>query len=134
MGIHCNASEVAQMQRLMDASVRAVWTRDRGKKNKVPIGYEVVSVIRNENVRAWLKYVVKKALMKESIVAMEDKIRLYDMRTSKTASELPMMTGNPLSDEINEWYLWHGASSNAAHAIASGEFKQAFAGSATGTL
>merc|ERR1739847_243866 len=65
---------------------------------------------------------------------MEDKIRLYDMRTSKTASELPMMTGNPLSDEINEWYLWHGASSNAAHVIASGEFKQAFAGSATGTL
>merc|ERR1739848_122502 len=36
--------------------------------------------------------------------------------------------------QINEWYLWHGASMHAARSITSGEFKQDFAGSATGTL
>lgn len=135
----CSPTEVAALQRLMDASKRQVWTRDRGKANKVPSGYEVVRAERNENVRLWLKYSVKKTLMLEAI---EDKLasgRLTELEqrevlTSAEAAESPLFAAHHAEAEHNEWYLWHGASSKGIKSIALQEFKQLHAGCNTGTL
>jgi hypothetical protein len=42
--IECDDNCVAGIQELMNLSYRNVWTRDRGKPNKVPCGYEVRSL------------------------------------------------------------------------------------------
>jgi len=137
--VPCGPEGVAQMQRMVDASVRRVWTRDRGKENKVPSGYQVVKVERNENVRLWLKYVLKKTLMVEALDDQELSGKLppllpYEMLTSECARTLPLLEGYRLEERVNEWFLWHGASSAGIKSIAEQEFKQLHAGSNTGTL
>lgn len=130
--VHCDSDIVSQVQQLMDASAKATWTRDRGRNCRVPSGFEVVRVDRNENVKAWLKYVVQKALIIEAF--MDAPIPQYRMRTSELIHSLPMMDLERPDEAINEWYLWHGSSSKGAVRIAETEFKQALAGSSTGTL
>lgn len=128
----CGSDIVGQIQLLLDASVKKTWTRDRGN-NKVPSGYDVVRVDRNENIRVWLKYVLRKALVMEAIGGGPP-IKQYEMRTSHLAQTLPLMELERPDEKINEWYLWHGASSEGARGIAKTEFKQNLAGSTTGTL
>jgi len=134
------ADEVAQVQEIMDASVRLKWSRDRGRTERVPDGYEVVKVERNENVRLWLKYLLKKTLMAEAIndpgSTNNDlpKWEKYEMMTSEKAATLPFLQCNRPNGELNEWFLWHGGSSEGIKSIADQEFKQLYAGKTTGTL
>merc|ERR1719446_1394620 len=44
------------------------------------------------------------------------------------------MDDAPTDKSMNEWYLFHGTSPAGAKAICSTDFKQLYAGSATGTL
>merc|ERR1712032_398106 len=133
--------ECAQVQEIMNASVRRAWSRDRGRTEQVPDSYEVVRVERNENIRLWLKYLLKKTLMTEAIdspgfhannnaVPME----LYTMMTSEKVGSLPFLAGNRADASVNEWFLWHGGSSDGIKSIADQEFKQLYAGKTTGTL
>lgn len=133
----CSDDVVAQLQRVVDASVKKTWTRDRGK-GPVPSGYRVVAAERAENPKAWLKYVVKAALIKESL---EDprgpannvpEFEQHALRTSSSAAALSEV--GPLDTASNEWLLWHGAAGDRAQGIATGEFKQKYAGTTTGTL
>lgn len=130
--VPCDSDTISQVQQLMDASAKATWTRDRGRNSSVPSGYEVVRVDRNENVKAWLKYYLQKALIVEAL--MDAPIPQYRMRTSQLVQTLPMMDLTRPDEAVNEWYLWHGSSSKGAVRIAETEFKQALAGSSTGTL
>jgi len=138
--VECDPDVIEHIQRLVDASVRVKWTRDRGKANKVPCGYEVVRVARNENVRLWLKYCIKKSLVVEGIESLNEEhrvagkppIRNYEVLTTQAARTMPESLRT--DETINEWYLWHGASSTGALGIAEQEFKQLYAGSTTGTL
>lgn len=150
--IDCGPEVVAQIQQLMDLSAKQTWTRDRGR-NPVPSAYQVVRVQKNENVRLWLKYVMKKALIREAIEpklqhtnlpsrgswfrrteTKQDAFEEYEMRTSPGARDLPIFQAHPIEGDINEWLLWHGASWEGAVGIAHKEFKQRLAGSTTGTL
>lgn len=137
--VPCSPEAVAQLQQLMDASVRRVWTRDRGKTNTVPIGYQVVRAERNDNIRLWLKYVLKKTLILEALRDQAASGNMpppdgYEMLTSEPSRTLPLLEGQRPDDSVNEWYLWHGASSAGIKSIAEQEFKQLHAGSNTGTL
>jgi len=137
--VPCDASQVAQLQQLVDASVRRVWTRDRGKTNKVPLGYKVVRAERNENIRLWLKYVMKKTLILEALThqvasGSMPPVDCFQMLTSESAGTLPIFERARADAGVNEWYLWHGASSAGIKSIAEQEFKQLHAGSNTGTL
>lgn len=146
--VPCGHQVVAQIQQLMDASVKCTWTRDRGR-NPVPRGYQVLRVQRNENVRLWLKYTLKKALIREALETrgnrksnsffvsnLDDNVTFeaHEMRTSQAGRSLDIFQRNPLDDDMNEWLLWHGASQAGAVGIAEKEFKQHMAGSTTGTL
>jgi len=139
--VSLGADEVAQVQEIMDASVKRIWTRDRGRTEKVPNGYEVVRVERNENVRLWLKYLLKKTLMAEAIndpMSTTNNnlppLEKYPMMTSEKAETLPFLEGNRADASLNEWFLWHGGSSDGIKSIADQEFKQLYAGNTTGTL
>lgn len=100
----------------------------------MPSGFEVVRVDRNENVRAWLKYFLQKALIVEPLMQTDGPIPQYRMRTSELVHSLPMMDPHRPDEAMNEWYLWHGSSPKGAVRIAETEFKMALAGTATGTL
>lgn len=134
---------VAQVQEIMNASVKRAWSRDRGRTERVPDSYEVVRVERNENVRLWLKYLLKKTLIAEAINnpgsttnnnMAPGPLELYTMLTSEKAGSLPLFERNPLDANLNEWFLWHGGSSDGIKNIADQEFKQLYAGKTTGTL
>eukprot|EP00927_Polykrikos_kofoidii_P008319 TRINITY_DN13450_c0_g2_i1.p1 TRINITY_DN13450_c0_g2~~TRINITY_DN13450_c0_g2_i1.p1 ORF type:complete len:566 (+),score=58.40 TRINITY_DN13450_c0_g2_i1:65-1699(+) len=134
----CSREVVEQIQQLVNASVRQKWTRDRGKV-RVPSGYKVVRVEHNTNARMWLKYSMKRALIREGVLdscgTKEVKLSVdrYTMRTSGATPALHAKI-EPLQEDINEWLLWHGASAQGARHIAEQEFKQLYAGSTTGTL
>jgi len=137
--VRCGPDVEAQLQQVIDASIRRVWTRDRGKENKVPVGYRVVRVERNENVRLWLKYAVKKTLMVEALTDQASSGKLppvtpFEMLTSECARTLPFLEGQRPDAGLNEWYLWHGASSAVIKSISQQEFKQLHAGTNTGAL
>lgn len=137
--VDCGQEVVSQIQQLMDASVRTVWTRDRGRNLKVPTGYQVVRVDRNENARLWLKYVLKKTLIAEAITSSASTnnlppLKSYGMLTTELAKTLPLFEGLRPEEQLNEWYLWHGGSSRGIKSIADEEFKILYAGSTTGTL
>lgn len=58
------------------------------------------------------------------------------MKTSQERlhSDVTKIIGGPLDQSCNEWLLWHGTSLEGARQICNEDFKQRYAGSATGTL
>lgn len=132
---------MSAIQSIMDASVKRAWTRDRGrdadgKQNPVPIGYQVVKVQRNENHKIWRKYVLKKALIQKEVNNTDPDLPAFQEHPVKTMNRgtPSFMSEAPLDSSCNEWFLWHGTSQKGARDICDGDFKQRFAGSATGTL
>jgi len=125
-----------RLQTLVTDTYSDVTTRDRQRHSgswMVPKDFTLVQAWRNENSKLWRKYCVKKAeLQQEAKMASEGKpFEVYDdVRTTKVWSAY----GDQLDSSINEWYLWHGTSSSAAHNICMSDFKMRLAGSATGTL
>jgi hypothetical protein len=131
-------------QSLMDNSYRKVWTRDRGrtedgKQKRVPTGYTVISVQRNENKRIWRKYHLKKSLIASQVQRLgegDPDFKAYEVKTTQDSvrSDVAAIIGGPLDQSCNEWLLWHGTSLEGARQICDEDFKQRYAGSATGTL
>lgn len=130
----CDEETVSHMQLLIDSSVKRTWTRDRGKGVKVPSGYVVESVFRNENSKVWRKYALKKAMMKSALDNSGDPLVQFTTKTSLDWTGLAQMDEPPVEAGINEWYLWHGTSPAGAEAICKIDFQQRLAGTATGTL
>lgn len=128
--VQCEGEIIEDMQRLVENSVKRTWTRDRGKGNKVPMGYIVRQVYRVENYRLWRKYALKRHLMMSTLSDMD--VEIFPTKTSIDWTKLDDV--EPLVENINEWYLWHGTSVEGAQAICRIDFRQRLAGSATGTL
>jgi hypothetical protein len=137
------SDKLEHFQALMDASTNRVWTRDRGRtedgrQRPVPSGYTVCSVKRNENKRIWRKYHLKQSLIKGNLSRSdeEDKFEPHAVKTTQesVSSHVNAIIGNPLDQNCNEWLLWHGTSLEGAKQICNEDFKQRYAGSATGTL
>mmetsp|Transcript_35720 Transcript_35720/g.80689 ORF Transcript_35720/g.80689 Transcript_35720/m.80689 type:complete len:528 (-) Transcript_35720:211-1794(-) len=135
--VSCAAEELEHVQTLMDASARQIWTRDRGKdssgaQKKVPSGFEVVKLQRNENAKIWRKYALKRRLIKDNLTEDTSDMEAIDVKTSE-GGDWPSAP-NLLDRSINEWHLWHGTSVAGAKQICEVDFKQRYAGSVTGTL
>mmetsp|Transcript_2037 Transcript_2037/g.5968 ORF Transcript_2037/g.5968 Transcript_2037/m.5968 type:complete len:640 (-) Transcript_2037:39-1958(-) len=136
--VDCDQEFVKGVQMAMDASYRPTWTRDRGKGEKVPKGFEVVRVRRNENCKAWRKYAMKRTRIIQKVVDKEgldaaDQFVMMDVKTGN-CGVLTFLDDEPLDASCNEWYLWHGTSEAGASGICKDDFKQSKAGTATGTL
>lgn len=135
---------LAGLQQLLDRSYVKKWTRDRRKHQadpNVPRGYKVHSALRNEHKNGWLAYQWRKSRIAE---AMEEDTRtgpassLGPVEQFKTLSSQWQDFGEggsePLAEELNEWYLFHGCSDWVAHRICETDFHIGSAGKNTGTL
>lgn len=138
--VDCDAEVLEGIQALLDASVKVAWTRDRGfqdggrgRRKPVPVGFEALSVQRNENSRIWRKYALKKALIKGSLSVEDVALQEYAVKTALVGT-LSFMSDAPLDPSCNEWFLWHGTSYETAKLICEIDFKQKYAGSTTGML
>jgi len=138
--VDCEPEVVSAVQQVADMSKKKIWTRDRGKQ-KVPMGFDVVKVKRNENLPIWKKYSLRRAMTKASVLkcASDDDpsggldFQAYKVATSYLNSN-GFMKPEPLDESVNEWWLWHGTSIEGARAICEVDFKQKYAGSQTGSL
>ncbi|CAK0878863.1 unnamed protein product [Prorocentrum cordatum] len=138
--VDCEPEVVCAVQQAVDMSKKRVWTRDRGKA-KVPDGFDVVKVKRNENLAIWKKYDRsgrgKASLLKRGADDDPDSDQLdfkaYKVATSQLNSS-EFMKPEPLDESVNEWMLWHGTTIEGARGICEVDFKQKYAGTQTGSL
>eukprot|EP00434_Breviolum_minutum_P032778 symbB.v1.2.028989.t1/scaffold3111.1/size63350/4 len=124
-----------EFQQLLDKTYRKAYTKDRGKHNptnpKVPAGFEVLAVKRNENKNSWQEY----AFRRGDIMQRSELPEIFaDVKTSVAMDDIGGDKANRLLSECNEWYLFHGTNPDAAEAICKSDFKVSRAGSSTGTL
>lgn len=124
-------------QDLIERTYSSVFTRDRKKhspaKPQVPKGFNVVRVYRSENSRIWREYGVKRAQLLNDVA--ESRFQEHNDIVSTIAWQ---SHGGALADrlkpEINEWYLFHGSSAEAAEKICTHDFRLQYAGKSTGSL
>jgi len=136
--IKLGRKEMEEFQALLDNTYLDRWTRDRKRHSpanpRVPSGYRVKRVFRNENSQDWQEYYARRT---ELLLKIEEGTRMdvYDsVKTNDAWRKISSATASRLARECNEWYLFHGTNPEAARAICSTDFKVACAGKNTGTL
>jgi len=124
-----------EFQKLVDQTYRSAFTKDRQKHNptnpKVPKGYTVKKVFRNENSHAWQEYACRLADVQHRDSPIE---QIADVKTTVAWANIGGAKADRLVHECNEWYLFHGTNPDAAASICKNDFKVSRAGSSTGTL
>ncbi|CAK9105444.1 Uncharacterized protein SCF082_LOCUS49148 [Durusdinium trenchii] len=99
---------VEEFQKLLDKTYRKAYTKDRAKHNptnpKVPQGFEVLAVKRNENKNTWQEY----AFRRGDIMSRPDRPEIFaDVKTSLAMDEIGGDKANRLLsdcilDELDE--------------------------------
>jgi len=118
------------------------WTRDRGCKLhgvngcdlgcafehavKVPIGYTIARVWRNQNLDLWTKYCAMRAAISEECV--NDGTPIQRMTVKSSEAPFDSIEGAELRGKHNEWRLFHGASKEACQHICEVNFDPGHAG------
>lgn len=125
----------AAMQKLVDATWKSVYTRDRGRVRTVP-KFEVVAVQRNENPKLWASYYRFREQLAEQL--QSEGIRRWEVKTQTLGCKHPEVKNfydqANMRQDLNEYYLFHGTSPAAAKAICQNHFRVDKAGSNAGTL
>jgi len=99
----------------------------------LPSGYIVRRVLRIEDSSMWKRYYDKRTSIGDARSSAAIKRFDPEPLTNKLASSSAEMF-EPLSEELNEVYLWHGTSVRVALAIAQNDFRIDKAGSGAGTM
>jgi len=123
------------VQQMFDATWKDIVTRDR--KGSKPDRLEVVSVQRIEDSQMWVSYVDQKRQIAErgefqSILELDGDLAKGHVLTAGFAESLTH--GGQLDQSLNEHFLFHGTSPDAADSIAEDGFKLTLAGSHAGTM
>eukprot|EP00927_Polykrikos_kofoidii_P021135 TRINITY_DN20112_c0_g1_i3.p1 TRINITY_DN20112_c0_g1~~TRINITY_DN20112_c0_g1_i3.p1 ORF type:complete len:585 (+),score=112.27 TRINITY_DN20112_c0_g1_i3:157-1911(+) len=133
---------VALMQELFDGTHKETdnWTRDRGcsihgrshpecdwkcmrrNGNRVPTGFNVVKVFKNQNKELWAKYRISMMSITEETKREEDGAEHV---MHPVASE---NLGGNLDVSINEWRLFHGTGPGACRGICATNFRLSLSG------
>jgi len=131
---------IEKFQHLLDATHQPVYTKDR-RRGDIPEGYELVSVKGVANPDLWGKYMARREELRQELEADPSDFVSYDVATStadSTSSGLIKALADdfsePLLDSVNEVFLFHGTSINAANAITASDFRIKLAGERAGTL
>jgi len=141
--VRLSKSEVRQFQRFVDITYSNKYTRDRRRHNpqapKVPRGYRVRHVFRNENCLNWREYGCRRAelltrLQEEEELRLQGPRRLLQTKSTAAWKEIAGVKANAIEEQCNEWYVFHGTSPEVAQLICNTDFKVHTAGSNTGTL
>ncbi|CEL92888.1 unnamed protein product [Vitrella brassicaformis CCMP3155] len=121
------------VQHLMNETFLDRRTRDR--EGRMPKWLKVTSVHRIENPRLWTEYCVKRYEMLREVRTLEDELyKMSNIRTMAAWQHVNPSTTHSLVPEVNETYLFHGTSMEAAEAIADSGFMIKLAGTGAGTL
>eukprot|EP00929_Paragymnodinium_shiwhaense_P059752 TRINITY_DN29903_c0_g1_i1.p1 TRINITY_DN29903_c0_g1~~TRINITY_DN29903_c0_g1_i1.p1 ORF type:complete len:574 (+),score=129.57 TRINITY_DN29903_c0_g1_i1:163-1884(+) len=137
----------AKFQRLLDLTYRKVYTRDRMGEG-VPERLELMKVVAITNDDLWGKYVTRRELVRQELEVDSEGFEKYtfDTMAPKASEEdfgesaesiseaLAADFGEPLLSEVNEAFLFHGTSADAAQKITTNDFMISMAGSNAGTL
>jgi hypothetical protein len=123
------------VQQMFDTTWKNIVTRDR--KGSAPSRLEVVSVQRFEDSKMWAAYLEQKEKIKkrgtiESVLELDGDFSRGHVVTDGFVSHLTQ--GGQLDQSLNEHYLFHGTSPEAAENIAEDGFRINLAGSSTGTM
>lgn len=143
-GVHIKPAEemLPAVQRLMEATWRVAYSRDRKRAAggadsvEVPTGCQVVNVLRVEHHAVWSKYArYREALRARRRESKGGEGKLEGFKVS-TGGLLGGAAGSrdALDPEVNEFYLFHGTSPNAANSIVSDDFRIDLAGSRVGKM
>lgn len=136
---------LAELQFLLDATHKESdnWTRDRGcmlhgvnacpldcimsNRAHVPIGYELWGAFRNQNAMLWARYsLMRSAISLDCSIGEGANFRPIVVESGKPPfDKLDAMT---LSQEVNEWRLFHGSSEAACRGICATNFQLEQAG------
>lgn len=125
-----------KFQNLLEHTHKRVhnWTRDRmyangefDKATKVPTGYELIGIYRNENPALWRVYQVSREVMKMRAQSSPGDSAPGSNHVPLTMSkeEWPEFD---LCKEANEWLLFHATSYEALNAIARTGFTMSWVG------
>lgn len=120
-----------ELSALFSLTFKKVWTRDRKSTgtNRVPDGFKLVKALKNENYKDWRGYYLKRHMLAHSCAS-----KPFVQHRALTAQSTNLTKRHKLRDYVNEWFLFHGTSAEAAERISDGDFTMKLAGSATGTL
>lgn len=120
-----------ELKELMEVSYKKVWTRDRRNSgvNKVPDGFQLFKAQKNENYGDWKRYYLKRHMMAHTC-----SLKPFVQFRALTENAKDIVKRNKLRPYVNEWFLFHGTSTEAAERICESDFTMSLAGSATGTL
>lgn len=126
---------VEVVQKMFDTTWKTVVTRDR--KGGAPSRLEVVSVSRFEDSDMWAKYHDQKKQISTrgvlpSIMELDGDFAAGHVLTDAFARHLTH--GAELDRGLNEHYLFHGTSPEAAESIAESGFRLNLAGTHAGTM
>lgn len=119
---------IDKFQKLITHTWRVKYTRDRkhgAGSDKCPTGARVLNVLRVENHPNFQQYCNCKAAIREKRKA-EGGCPNFDVKTDDLLE--------PLEDDVNAMYLFHGTNPIAADAIARTDFRIDLAGSAIGCM
>lgn len=137
---------IARFQRLLDLTHRKVYTRDRlGEAVPERLQLESVSVVTNDDL--WANYMARREWVR--IETESSPAELYPVETTATIDPSADAGGGEpaeliaaalaadfeaLMPEVNETFLWHGTSAQAAESITTSDFQVNLAGTNAGTL
>lgn len=125
--------EMLALQNLAWLTFKSVSTRDR-RGMAMPKGLKVVKVKRNENARLWARYAAGRLGVQQAhshkCVKVDD---VYGGRVL-TFEDLPPELQSETRADVNECFLWHGTSPEAAGLICQAGFDLTRAGSNVGSM
>eukprot|EP00746_Dinoflagellata_sp_MGD_P013805 gnl/MRDRNA2_/MRDRNA2_129985_c0_seq1.p1 gnl/MRDRNA2_/MRDRNA2_129985_c0~~gnl/MRDRNA2_/MRDRNA2_129985_c0_seq1.p1 ORF type:complete len:844 (+),score=164.26 gnl/MRDRNA2_/MRDRNA2_129985_c0_seq1:123-2654(+) len=101
------------------------WTRDRGEsfsnKYPVPIDFELVGAVRNENVPLWRMYTIHREVAKNEChndYEGVDAWSVWQPWTAESPNGSTDLSAFNLFSDANEWILFHGSKPSALESIA----------------
>lgn len=118
------------LQGIMTETFRLKRTRDR-KDSDMPVGLHVVAVLRMENPTQWKRYQYRKLLMRRD---RQNKPVTPIIPPLETMSRMNAEVMSELDADVNEAYLFHGTTPNAAIAIQASGFNLGLAGKHRGKM
>lgn len=123
---------VSAMQSLFDATYRKVYTRDR-RGSPIPDRFVIKEVHRVLNCQVWREYCSRREDIRPKCtgkaVTLPGGSQTVNHLKQNSSQALP-----PLDEEVNEHWLFHGTTKEAADGIAKNDFRLDLSGSNAGTL
>mmetsp|Transcript_40382 Transcript_40382/g.77467 ORF Transcript_40382/g.77467 Transcript_40382/m.77467 type:complete len:759 (-) Transcript_40382:227-2503(-) len=100
----------------------------------LPTGYKVRRVMRVEDAKMWQRYVRMRDTIRENRQELQPLKRLQPKVDTQDVIDRYPDVFQPLEDDLNEVYLWHGTFVRAALSIAADNFDVNLSGENRGTM